>query len=231
VHTGNKGRRRPYYRCHHRARNGPGTCPNAKHHRAERIEAEVWHEISSLLKNPERLRAGIERFIEEKRAALQDAPTHGLRYWHAELEKIERRRDGHLDQQAEGLISMAELKGKLADLEERREVVKRELGKLAHHHEHMAELERDAEALLERYTFEAREGLDLYTPEDRHHAYRALGIKVISYPDGTVELTSSALGEVRSDPVRSMPMDLSQAPLSTGASLPFLTVTPPLESL
>jgi site-specific DNA recombinase len=231
VHTGNKGKRRPYYRCHHRARNGPGICPNAKHHRAERIEAEVWREVSSLLKNPERLRVGIERFIEEKRAALQDAPTHGLRYWHAELEKIERKRDGHLDQQAEGLISIAELKNKLADLEERREVAQRELGKLARHHEHMAELERNAEALLERYTFEAREGLDLYTLKDRHDAYRALGIEVISYPDGMVVLTGSALGEVRSDPVRSKPMDLSQAPLSTGASLPFLTVTPPLESL
>jgi site-specific DNA recombinase len=231
VHTGNKGKRRPYYRCHHRARNGPGTCPNAKYHKAERIEAEVWCEVSSLLKDPERLRVGIERFLDEKRAALQDTPTHGLRYWHAELEKIERRRDGHLDQQAGGLISMAELKVKLADLEERREVAKRELGKLARHHEHMAELERNADALLERYTFEAREGLDFYTLEDRHDAYRALGIEVISYPDGTVELTGSALGEVRSDSVRPKPMDLSQAPLSTGASLPFLTVTPPLESL
>ena len=230
VHTGNKGKRRPYYRCHHRARNGSTTCPNYKHHRAERIEEEVWREVSSLLKNPERLRVGIERFIEEKREALQDVPTHGLRHWHAELEKIERRRDGHLDQQAEGLISMAELKKKLADLEERRELAERELGKLARHHEHMAELERDAEALMERYTFEAREGLDLFTLEDRHDAYRALGIKVISYSDGTVEITGSALGDVCSDNVRPNPVDLSQAPLSTGASLPLLTVTPPLES-
>src|SRR5215208_4407394 len=191
------------------ARNGPDTCPNAKHHKAERIEAEVWYEVSSLLKNPERLRVGIERFIEEKRPALQDTPTHGLRHWHAELEEIERRRDGHLDQQAEGFLSIAELKKKLTDLEERREVAQRESGKLARHHEHRAELERNAEALLERYTFEAREGFDLYTPEDRHDAYRALGIEVISYPDGTVELTGSALGEVRSDSVRPKPIERS----------------------
>src|SRR5215217_5600208 len=142
VHTGNRGKRRPYYRCHYRARNGPDTCPNAKHHRAERIEAEVWREVSNLLKNPERLRIGIETFIEEERMALQDAPTHGLRHWHAELTKINRKREGHLDQQAEGLISMTELKEKLANLEERREVAKRELGKLNRHHEHLAELER-----------------------------------------------------------------------------------------
>jgi site-specific DNA recombinase len=230
VHTGNKGKRRPYYRCHYRARNGPDTCPNAKHHRAERIEADIWREVLSLLKNPDRLRIGIERFIEEERAA-QDTPTHEQRHWHAELEKIERRRSGHLDQQAEGLISMAELKEKLASLEERREVAEWELGKLARHHEHLAELERGAEALKERYTSEAREGLDLYTLEDRHDAYRRLGIKVISYPDGTLELTSDTLAEVGSDSIRSIPIDLSQAPLSTGASLPLLTVTPPLESL
>jgi hypothetical protein len=143
------------------------------------------------------------------RAALQDTPTHRLRHWYAELEKIERRRDGHLDQPAEGFISIAELKKKLADLEERREVAQRELGKLARHHEHRAELERNAEALLERYTFEAREGLDLYTPEDRHDAYRALSIEVISYPVGTVELSGSALGEVRSDGIRPKPIEQS----------------------
>ena len=230
VHTGNKGKRRQYYRCHHRARNGPGTCPNAKHHRADWIEAEVWREVLSLLKEQERLRTGIECFIEQERATLQNAPTYGLRHWRAELEKIDRRPDGHLDQQAEGLISMAELKRKLAALEERREVAERELGKLVRHEEYLAELEWDAKALMERYSFEAREGLDLYTPEDRHDAYRALGIKVISYPDGTLELTSGALGEIRSDAIRSNPMDLSQAPLSTGASLPLLTVTPPVES-
>jgi hypothetical protein len=135
-----------------------------------------------------------------------------------------------LDQQAEGLISMAELKKKLADLEERREVAERELGKLARHHERIAEFELAREALVERYTFEAKEGLDLYTPEDRHDAYRRLGIKVISHADGTVELNSSVLGEVCSDFARPNPIDLSQAPLSTGASLPFLTVTPPLKS-
>lgn len=68
------------------------------------------------------------------------------------------------------------------------------MGKLARHNEHLAELERDADALMESSCFEASEGLDLYTPEDRHDAYRAPGIEVIPYPDGRVELTGSARG-------------------------------------
>jgi hypothetical protein len=105
------------------------------------------------------------------------------------------------------------------------------LGRLVRREEHLAELKRDAQALMERYSLEARKGLDLYTTEDRHDAYRALGINVIAYPDGTLELTGDAIGELRSDSMRSKPMDLSHAPLSTGARLPFLTITPPFESL
>ncbi len=224
-----QGIRRRYYRCHHRAKNGTHMCPNGKSHRADKIEVEVWEKLSGLLKNPERLRVGIKRMIEEQRAALRN-PTREFSHWHAELQKIERMRSGYLDQQAEGIISMAELKAKLADLEERRLTATRELDKITHHQERIEQLERDAEALMERYCFEAREGLDLYTPQDKHDAYKALGINVIAYPDGTAELTSSVLLETRSDSVRSKPIDRSHSPLSTGASLPLWTLTPPSES-
>ena len=33
---------------------------------------------------------------------------------------------------------------------------------------------------MELYRQQAREGLDLYTPQDRHDAYKTLGIKVIA---------------------------------------------------
>jgi site-specific DNA recombinase len=230
VHAGNKGKRRPYYRCHHRARNGPETCPNKKQRRAETIEAEVWEKVSGLLKDPERLRIGIERMHEEQRAALRGDPTCELNHWYGELEKVERMRSGYLDQQAEGIISMTELKGKLAALDERRAVADRELGKRLHHQERIAQLERETEALMERCRFEAREGLDLYTPQDRHDAYKTLGINIIAHPDGSTELTGSVLLDIDSDSIRSTPIGRSHSPLSTGASLPPLTVTPPPES-
>ena len=85
---------------------------------------------------------------------------------------------------------MAELEGKLAALEERRLV---------------AELERGLEELAALYREQAREGLDLYTPQDRHDAYRTLGIHVVAYPDGSVELTGRVLGGFRSDKVGSLP--------------------------
>lgn len=57
-------------------RNGHESCPNGKHHRAEKIEAEAWEKLSALLKDPERLQIGIERMIEEKRVALREDPIH-----------------------------------------------------------------------------------------------------------------------------------------------------------
>jgi site-specific DNA recombinase len=191
VRRGNKTHY--YYRCRQRYNNGLRDCTNSKVFRAEKVEAEAWEELSGLLKDPERLRVGIECMIEEQRAALRRDPDKELRHWHTELEKAERMRDGYLEQQAEGIISMAELKAKLAALGERRKVAENELDKLAHHQERIAELERDAEALMERYRFEAREGLDLFTPEDRHDAYEALRIKVIARSDGMAELAGSAL--------------------------------------
>jgi site-specific DNA recombinase len=209
VHTGNKGKRRPRYRCHHRARNGAEVCPNKKQHRAEKIEAEVWEKLSNLLKDPERLRIGIERMIEDEKKAMRHDPTSELQYWYGELEKIERMRSGYLDQQAEGLISMSELKGKLAAIDERRSVAEGELEKLTRHQEHIAELERDAETLMELYNNQAREGLELYTPQDRHDAYKSLGIKVIAHPDGRAELTGSVLLGAHSESIRSTPIERS----------------------
>jgi site-specific DNA recombinase len=200
------GARPRHYRCYNRVRNGAEACPNGTHHRAEKIEAEAWAKVSALLKDQERLRVGVDRIMEErKKSALRGDPARESRHWYAELEKVEGMRSGYLDQQAEGLISMAELKGKLAALEERRLVAERELEKLTRQTERIAELERDSEALVALYRQQASEGLDLYTPQDRHDAYRALGIHVIANPDGSTELTGSMLVGDHSDNVRSLP--------------------------
>ena len=89
IPTGKKeGRRRYYYRCPNRARNGLRACSMNKNFRAERLEAEVWEEVLSLLKEPERLRVGIEHMIEKERAALHKDSTRDIKRWWAEIERI-----------------------------------------------------------------------------------------------------------------------------------------------
>lgn len=56
-----------YYRCP-RAYGYDGECPHRKNHRADKLEPAVWDLVSGLLKDPERLREGLERMIGEESA-------------------------------------------------------------------------------------------------------------------------------------------------------------------
>ena len=111
TRVNNKGRpQRFYYRCANRARSGPEACPNGRYHRAERVEAEVWEEVSSLLKVPERLHADIERYIEQEH---RGDPKREMRVWAKRLADVDAKRSRYQDMAAEGLIDFDELKAKL----------------------------------------------------------------------------------------------------------------------
>lgn len=47
----------------------------------------------------------------------------------------------------------------------------------------------EAEALIETYSEKALAGLELYTPEDKHGAYKALGATVLVSQDAPAEIT------------------------------------------
>ncbi len=74
-----------YYRCPTRQIKGRDACSSPHGLRAEETEATVWSFVSSLLKDPERLRAGLRRMIEEERKALCDDPERESKVW---LDKI-----------------------------------------------------------------------------------------------------------------------------------------------
>jgi hypothetical protein len=125
TRVNSKGRpQRFYYRCPNRAGNGAKACPNGKNHPAEQVEAKVWEEISSLLKEPERLRVGIERYIEQER---RGDPEGEMRAWAKQLAAVDAKRSRYQDIAAENLIDFDELRTKLAALEIDRKTAVREL--------------------------------------------------------------------------------------------------------
>ena len=89
---------------------------------------------------------------------------------------------------AEGAIDLDDLKARLAELEELREISQRELQKLRHHEEEVAQLERERDAMLEGYAGASDEALDSLTPEQRHNLYRSFRLEVLANPDGTTEI-------------------------------------------
>jgi hypothetical protein len=63
-----------YYRCRKRNRDGAEACSHKTNHRADKVEPLVWSFVSALLKDPERLAAGLEEMIEAERSSLRGDP-------------------------------------------------------------------------------------------------------------------------------------------------------------
>ena len=79
-HEKKSGNTYHYYMCPKRKRHGVhDACANKKHNRAEQAEAAVWELVSGLLKNPERLHAGLEAIIEQERAGMLRDPDRGFK--------------------------------------------------------------------------------------------------------------------------------------------------------
>lgn len=140
-----------YYRCSNRDRHGIEACGNSHKPRADKLEPAVWGFVSNLLKTPDLLRAGLEGLIEEERRAARGNPNREAEVWAKKLSEVERKRSAYQDQQAEGLITLDELRSKLTVLEEAREAARRELAAVEERRERIEQLEQEATGLLAHY--------------------------------------------------------------------------------
>ena len=86
-------------------------------------------------------------------------------------------------------MTLGELRAKLADLEETRATIERELKGLQGRQEHLKSLERDKDALLKSYAKMAPEALDSLSGEERHQLYKMVRLKVVANVDGTLEVS------------------------------------------
>ena len=91
---------------------------NYRHYRAEELEEQVWQEVRALLCDPARLQAGMDTVIEMHRSALRGSPEREEKAWLDELAEVDRKRARYQEMAAEELITLDELRGKLAGLAE-----------------------------------------------------------------------------------------------------------------
>ncbi len=84
-------------------------------------------------------------------------------------------------------MTLDELESRLEEIEEARETARAELAILEESRQRLEELERDGEALMERYAGAVPEALENLTPEERHRVYRMLRLKVLAFPDFRLE--------------------------------------------
>ncbi len=200
-----------YYRCPSRRDNGKEACA-VKNRRADEIEAEVWESVRVILSDPERLRADLDRMIEMKRNARRGDSRHEMDGWLERLAEVGRKRAKFQHAYAEDAITLEDLKTRLAELEELRELAQRELEALRGHEEEIARLERDRDAVLESYAGASSKALDSLTPEQRHNLYRSFRLEAFAHPDGTTELV---LGDLLSYDEVCTEESLSRSPACT----------------
>jgi Recombinase zinc beta ribbon domain len=172
-------------------------CPKAGKHaytckqkclRAEKVEATVWEFVCEILKNPERIRAGMDRLIDQQRADRHSDPEREAAAWAEKAAECVRLRGAYQDQQAAGLMTLEELGAKLEELEGTRRTAEAEIAALAAREERAEELERDRDALLELYAGAVPETLDRLDGEERNRVYRMLRLEITPQEDGTLDV-------------------------------------------
>ena len=179
-----------YYSCRSRYNTGPSRgCANTKHLRAEGIEGQVWDFVRGLLKDPERVRAGLDRLIEEERTSVGRDPGRDAECWSKRMAEVEVERRGYHRLAAKGHMSDEELTAALSDLDEAREAAERELETVRARGEALRRLEHDRDALMASYAGTVGEALEDLSPEERHRVYKLIRLDVRFRPDRPLEIS------------------------------------------
>ncbi len=181
-----KSGHRYYYLCL-RAGKRAYTCKQ-KCLRAEKVEGTVWDFVCGMLKHPERIRAGMDQLISQERDGRHSDPEREAEAWAEKVAECARLRGAYQDQQAAGLMTLAELGSKLEELESTRQMAEAEIAALAAQEERVEELERDRDALIEFYAGAVPEALDRLDGEERNRIYRMLRLEITPQEDGILDV-------------------------------------------
>ncbi len=187
VGSGKTNKKNHYYICS-RVHVGYAykSCSNRKSHRADRVEPLVWNYVAGVMKDPEQLREDLDRMIELERGRRYGDPGREAKLWAEKLVEVEQKRARYQEMAADDLITFEELRSRLAELEDARQVAEKEWNALRSHEEYVRDLERDRDTLLDSLEVSAPEMLDALAPEERHQLYKILRITAAVEADGTV---------------------------------------------
>jgi site-specific DNA recombinase len=182
------GRLYYYYRCPTRHHKGKDACSQRRSYQATETEARVWKFIANLLKDPDRLRAGLERMLDQERDGLRGDPEREAKGWRRKLAEVDAKRARFQDMAAEGLLTLDELRAKLTELDEVRRATELELRFLQNHVERIGTLQRNKDTLLASLKEAVPKALGELTAEERRQLYEMLKLRLTADVDGTSEL-------------------------------------------
>ena len=157
------------------------------------METRIWDAVSKILKDPGRLRAGLDHMIEQERRSAHGNPATEAKRWLEQLSEASQKRSRYQDMAAEGLIDFKELRTRLSALEEIRKTAERELRALQYRTERLEQLERNRDSLLESYSGLMPEAIDTLGSEERHRVYRMIRMKSYLEANGSLQLSGDVM--------------------------------------
>jgi hypothetical protein len=98
------------------------------------------------------------------------------------------RRERLLDLYLENKLDMDRYKRRLAQIRQSRSAVEDELARIKAKADHVEQLERDREALLNHYARIVPKQLDALEPEERNRVYKILALTVLAHENGNLDL-------------------------------------------
>jgi site-specific DNA recombinase len=178
-----KGNAYYYYRCKREAAYGKYACPQ-RSVRIEKVEPLVWGFVSGMLRDPEKIRRGLEALIQQERAGAHEDPARELTRLEDKLAENSRLRRAYQDQQAAGLMTLGELRSRLEDLDEARRLLESEVAALRRSEQRATQLEEDGDALLASLAARIPKALESLSGGERNGLYRTLRLQVIPVSEG-----------------------------------------------
>jgi hypothetical protein len=172
----------------------------------------VWEFVRGLLRDPERIRAGLDRLIEDERTDAGRDPERDAEFWSRKITEVEVERRGYHRLAAKGHMTDEELAAALAELDEIRETGECELESARAKGGALKCLGHDRDALIESYAGMVSETLEDLAPEERHRIYKLLRLGVRFRPDWPLEITG-IFGQVGEEAEAGSP-DRKLSPLS-----------------
>jgi uncharacterized membrane protein YqiK len=131
--------------------------------------------------------------IKQERCGVHADPGTEAKRWLDEISEAGRKRARYQEMAAEGLIDFEELRARLAALEDTRKTAEQELCALQGRTEHLTQLEYDSDSLLQSYADLMSEAIDAQGSEERHRAYRIMGLEVHLVSNGSFELSGDVM--------------------------------------
>ena len=177
-----------YYRCGKRYRLGKNTCSQGKNFRAEETETTVWEFVSGILKDPQRLRRGLDEMLDRERASASRGPDEEEELWIKKLSELEVQEERLLDLYLEGKLEADRYGTRVSQLKQARKTVEEELDRIRDKASHIERLEQDRDALLNHYSRIAADHLDKLEPEERNRVYKMLNLTVLAHANGNLEV-------------------------------------------